>query len=41
MFVVVMNQMRLLIDCNYPTKAGRWLSMNALLDRFGVNIEDI
>ena len=28
-------------DCNYPTKAGRWLSMNALLDRFGVNIEDI
>ena len=28
-------------DCNYPTKTGRWLSMNALLDRFGVNIEDI
>ena len=27
-------------DCNYPTKAGRWLSMNALLDRFGVNAED-
>lgn len=27
-------------DCNYPTKAGRWLSMNALLSRFGVNIED-
>ena len=27
-------------DCNYPTKAGRWLSMNALLDRFGVNVED-
>lgn len=28
-------------DCNYPTKAGRWLSMNDLLDRFRVNIEDI
>lgn len=27
-------------DCNYPTKEGRWLSMNALLDRFGVSIED-
>lgn len=27
-------------DCNYPTKSGRWLSMNTLLDRFGVNIED-
>ena len=27
-------------DCNYPTKAGRWLSMNALLDRFGVDVED-
>lgn len=27
-------------DCNYPTKEGRWLSMNALLDRFGVNTED-
>ena len=27
-------------DCNYPTKKGRWLSMNALLDRFGVNAED-
>lgn len=28
-------------DCNYPTKAGRWLSMEALLDRFGVHLEDI
>ena len=28
-------------DCNYPTKAGRWLSMKALLDRFGVHLEDI
>lgn len=27
-------------DCNYPTKAGRWLSMNALLDRFGLSAED-
>lgn len=27
-------------DCNYPTKAGRWLSMNALLVRFGINIDD-
>lgn len=27
-------------DCNYPTKEGRWLSMNALLERFEVNIED-
>lgn len=27
-------------DCNYPTKAGRWLSMNALLERFNVNAED-
>lgn len=27
-------------DCNYPTKAGRWLSMNALLDRFNVTIND-
>ena len=26
-------------DCNYPTKAGRWLSMNALLDRFGLSVE--
>ena len=27
-------------DCNYPTKEGRWMSMNSLLDRFGVNAED-
>ncbi len=27
-------------DCNYPTKAGRWLSMNALMDRFGLRAED-
>lgn len=27
-------------DCNYPSKAGRWLSMNALLDRFGLQAED-
>ncbi len=27
-------------DCNYPTKAGRWLSMNALLERFGLNAEE-
>lgn len=27
-------------DCNYPTKAGRWLSMNALLGRFGLSAED-
>ena len=26
-------------DCNYPTKQGRWLSMNALLERFNVNVE--
>ncbi|MFQ7317453.1 MAG: hypothetical protein ACLRO0_01625, partial [Massilimicrobiota timonensis] len=24
-------------DCNYPTKEGRWLSMHALLERFGLN----
>lgn len=28
-------------DCNYPTKEGRWLSMNALLERFGVNAEEL
>lgn len=28
-------------DCNYPTKMGRWLSMNALLDRFGLNAVDL
>lgn len=27
-------------DCNYPTKAGRWLSMNALLERFDLKAED-
>ena len=27
-------------DCNYPTKEGRWLSMNALLDRFSLSEED-
>jgi len=27
-------------DCNYPTKQGRWLSMNALMDRFGLSAED-
>lgn len=27
-------------DCNYPTKEGRWLSMNALLDRFNVSVKD-
>lgn len=27
-------------DCNYPTKAGRWLSMDALMDRFGLSAED-
>lgn len=27
-------------DCNYPTKQGRWLSMNGLLERFGVKKED-
>ena len=27
-------------DCNYPTKEGRWLSMNALLDRFSLSAED-
>ena len=27
-------------DCNYPTKAGRWFSMNALFDRFGLRAED-
>lgn len=28
-------------DCNYPTKAGRWLSMNALLERFNLCDEDL
>lgn len=27
-------------DCNYPTKAGRWLSMNGLLDRYNMDIDD-
>ncbi len=27
-------------DCNYPTKAGRWFSMNALLGRFGLEAEN-
>ena len=27
-------------DCNYPTKAGRWLSMNSILERFGLSAED-
>lgn len=28
-------------DCNYPTKAGRWLSMNTLLERFNLFDEDL
>lgn len=28
-------------DCNYPTKEGRWLSMNALLERFDLYVEDL
>lgn len=28
-------------DCNYPTKAGRWLSMHGLMERFDVNEEDL
>lgn len=28
-------------DCNYPTKAGRWLSMYALIKRFGLNEEEL
>lgn len=28
-------------DCNYPTKEGRWLSMNGLLDRFDIRVEDL
>lgn len=27
-------------DCNYPTKQGRWLSMNAILDAFGKTKDD-
>ena len=27
-------------DCNYPTKQGRWLSMNQLMNRFGVSPAD-
>lgn len=27
-------------DCNYPKKEGRWLSMNALLERFNLTAED-
>ena len=27
-------------DCNYPTKAGRWLSLNALLNKYGLSTED-
>lgn len=27
-------------DCNYPSKQGRWLSMNGLLERFNINIEE-
>ena len=28
-------------DCNYPTKKGRWLSMDGLLKRFDLKVEDI
>ena len=28
-------------DCNYPTKQGRWLSMNGILDRFGISEQEI
>jgi hypothetical protein len=27
-------------DCNYPTKAGRWLSMNAILERFELDAKE-
>ncbi len=27
-------------DCNYPKKEGRWLSMNALLERFNLTVEE-
>lgn len=26
-------------DCNYPTKKGRWLSMEGLLEKFNITIE--
>ena len=28
-------------DCNYPTKDGRWYSMNEILKEFGINKEEI
>lgn len=28
-------------DCNYPTKKGRWLSMENLLEQFGLTTEDL
>lgn len=28
-------------DCNYPTKQGRWLSMNGLIERFHISEGDL
>lgn len=28
-------------DCNYPTKKGRWLSMEGLMERFGLTAEEL
>ena len=28
-------------DCNYPTKKGRWLSMEGILDQFNLSKEDV
>jgi len=28
-------------DCNYPKGEGRWLSMNGILEQFGISREDI
>lgn len=28
-------------DCNYPTKAGRWLSMRGIIERFSISEEDL
>lgn len=28
-------------DCNYPTKKGRWLSMEGLMKRFGLTAEEL
>ena len=28
-------------DCNYPNQKGRWLSMNGLLEEYGIDKESL